>query len=74
MMNVEGDMLVARVLKSFGLSYAVLKARAEELYDSIDASDALGSTPPPSRYPEAIEDPVGGAIPQAELEEREEDL
>jgi hypothetical protein len=51
MMDVEGDMLVARVLESFGLSYAVLKARAEQLYDSIDASDALGPTPPPRLTP-----------------------
>ncbi len=85
MMDMEGDMLAARVLKSFGLSYAAIKARAEELYDSVDASDAPGPTSsPPTPYPEVIEEPSEGAIPEEELEElrrinrlleeREEDL
>ncbi len=85
MMDMEGDMLAARVLESFGLSYAAIKARAEELYDSVDASDAPGPTSsPPTPYPEVIEEPSEGAIPEEELEElrrinrlleeREEDL
>lgn len=46
MMDMENDALAARVLKSSGLSYAVLKARAEELYGSVDDADAPGPTPP----------------------------
>lgn len=68
MMDMEDDTLAAKVLKSFGLSYAVLKARAEELYGSVDASDAPGPTPPPP-YTEAIAVPPEGAVPEEELEE-----
>jgi hypothetical protein len=46
MIDTEGDMLAARVLKSFGLSYAMIKARAEELYGSVDASDGPGQRRP----------------------------
>ena len=84
MMDLEGDTLACRVLESFGLSYAVLKARAEELYDLADASDVPGPMPPPPPYPEVIEAPPEGAIPEEELgelrrinrflEEQEEDL